>query len=291
MSVTAKPLGSGIGAEIAGVDLRTKLGRDEIDGVIAAINQYAVVVFRHDGEITDAQHLAFGRALGPLQKIQLVTTLGKTKTRLSSNELIDVSNLDEQGRILSAEDRRRKFQDGNRLWHTDVSFDDNRAVYSMLAAHVLPPGGGPDTEFADMRAAYDALPAAMKTQIEPLIAEHDIWYSRALGGLTEVSPAERATRPRARHKLVHVHPHSGRKSLYLASHIARLVGMAEKEGRALLDELGAFATQPRFVYAHKWCEGDLLMWDNLATMHRANEYEDLRYVRDMRRATTLERAA
>jgi len=291
MSVTTKALHPFLGAEVLGVDLRRRLTPDQVAGVIDAINRYAVIVFRHDGEFSDADHLAFGHSLGPLQKIQLVTMLGKTKTRLSSNELIDVSNLDEEGRILAADDRRRKFQDGNRLWHTDVSFDDNRAVYSMLAAHTLPPDGGPDTEYADMRAAYDALPAAMKSRIDGLVAEHDIWYSRALAGLTEVSAAERATRPPARHKLVHIHPRSGRKALYLASHISGIVGMAEKDARALLDELTAFATEPRFVYAHKWREGDLVMWDNLATMHRANPFDDVRFVRDMRRATTLERAA
>ena len=291
MSVTTKPLHPLFAAEVQGVDLRKGLTPDVVKGVVDAINAHAVLVFRHDGEFSDADHLAFGRSMGPLQKIQLVTMLGKAKTRLSSNELIDVSNLDEEGRILAVDDRRRKFQDGNRLWHTDVSFDTNRAVYSMLAAHALPPGGGPDTEYADMRAAYDALPAAMKDRIEGLVAEHDIWYSRALGGLSEVTPQERATRPPARHKLVHVHPRSGRKALYLASHIAGIVGMSDKDGRALVDELTEFATQPRFVYAHKWREGDLVMWDNLATMHRANSFDDVRYVRDMRRATTLERAA
>jgi alpha-ketoglutarate-dependent 2,4-dichlorophenoxyacetate dioxygenase len=291
MSVATKPLHPHLGAEVVGVDLRQGLTRDQVAGVVAAINTHAVLIFRHDGEISDENHLAFARAMGPLQKIQLVTMLGKSKTRLSSNELIDVSNLDEEGRILAEGDRRRNFQDGNRLWHTDVSFDANRAVYSMLAAHKLPPDGGPDTEFADMRAAYDALPDAMKSRIEGLVAEHDIWYSRALGGLTEVSPQERATRPPARHKLVHVHPRSGRKALYLASHIAGIVGVPQAEARSLLQELTSFATQPRFVYAHKWREGDLVMWDNLATMHRANPFEDFRYARDMRRATTLERAA
>jgi alpha-ketoglutarate-dependent 2,4-dichlorophenoxyacetate dioxygenase len=261
-----------------------------VAGVIEAVNTHAVLVFRHDGEVSDAQHLAFARAMGPLQKIQLVTMLGKAKTRLSSDELIDVSNLDEEGRILAKDDRRRSFQDGNRLWHTDVSFDDNRAVYSMLAAHVIPPMA-PDTEYADMRAAYDALPEATKGRIEGLVAVHDIWYSRALGGLSEVTPEERATRPPARHKLVHVHPGSGRKALYLASHISGIVGMSQKDGRALIDELTRFATQERFVYRHVWRAYDLVMWDNLATMHRATPFEDFKYPRDMRRATTLERAA
>lgn len=290
MSVTVKPLHPFLGAEVVGVDLRKGLGPEQVAGVIAAVNTHAVLVFRHDGEVSDAQHLAFGRAMGPLQKIQLVTMLGKAKTRLSSDELIDVSNLDEEGRILAKDDRRRSFQDGNRLWHTDVSFDDNRAVYSMLAAHVIPPVA-PDTEYADMRAAYDSLPAAMKERIDGLVAEHDIWYSRALGGLTTVTPEERATRPPARHGLVHVHPRSGRKALYLASHISGIVGMAAKDGRALVDELTAFATQDRFIYRHAWRAYDLVMWDNLATMHRATPFEDFKYPRDMRRATTLERAA
>jgi len=290
MSVTVKPLHPYLGAEVIGADLRKGLTADQVAGVIAAINTHAVLIFRHDGEISDDNHLAFARAMGPLQKIQLVTMLGKSKTRLSSNELIDVSNLDENGQILAKDDRRRSFQDGNRLWHTDVSFDDNRAVYSILAAHLIPPVAA-DTEYADMRAAYDALPGAMKARIDGLVAEHDIWYSRALGGLTEVTPEERATRPPARHKLVHVHPRSGRKALYLASHISGIVGMDEKEGRALIDELTAFATQRQFVFRQEWRPYDLVMWDNLATMHRATPFEDFKYPRDMRRVTTLERAA
>jgi alpha-ketoglutarate-dependent 2,4-dichlorophenoxyacetate dioxygenase len=276
-------------AEELPLDLRRPLAAADIDAVARAIDAHAVVVFRHDTELTDAQHLAFAAALGPLQQIQLVTMLGRTKTRLSSPNLIDVSNLDENGRILAADDRRRAFQDGNRLWHTDVSFDANRALYSMLAAHAIPPTGA-DTEFADMRAAYDALPAATKARVDGLVAEHSVWHSRALGGLTEVSEAEKATRPPARHALVHVHPRSGRKALYLASHISGIVGRPEADGRALIAELAEFATQPRFVYRHAWRRGDLVMWDNLATMHRATPFEDLRYPRDMRRATVLERA-
>ena len=290
MSVTVKPLHPYLGAEVIGADLRKGLTADQVAGVIAAINTHAVLIFRHDGEISDDNHLAFARAMGPLQKIQLVTMLGKSKTRLSSNELIDVSNLDENGQILAKDDRRRSFQDGNRLWHTDVSFDDNRAVYSILAAHLIPPVAA-DTEYADMRAAYDALSGAMKSRIDGLVAEHDIWYSRALGGLTEVTPEERATRPPAHHKLVHVHPRSGRKALYLASHISGIVGMDAKEGRALIDDLTAFATQAPFVFRQEWQPYDLVMWDNLATMHRATPFEDFKYPRDMRRVTTLERAA
>ncbi|HEX9837492.1 MAG TPA: TauD/TfdA family dioxygenase [Alphaproteobacteria bacterium] len=280
---TARPLTPVFAAELPGIDLRRPFAAED---VVEAINRYAVLVFRHDRALTDAEHLAFARALGPLQRIKMLTMVGKSKTRLSSEYLIDVSNLDEQGRIFGASDRRRQFQAGNRLWHTDVSFDTNRAVYSLLTAHVVPPGGA-DTEFADMRTAYDALPEATKARIDGLEAEHSIWYSRALAGMTEVSEDEKATRPSSRHPLVHVHPRSGRRALYLASHISGIVGWPEAAGRALVAELMAFATQPRFVYRHQWRVGDLVMWDNLATMHRATPFEDLAHPRDLRRATVL----
>jgi alpha-ketoglutarate-dependent 2,4-dichlorophenoxyacetate dioxygenase len=282
----ARPLTPVFAAELPGIDLRRPLAPEDI---VDAINRYAVLVFRHDRELTDAEHLAFARALGPLQRIKMLTMVGKSKTRLSSEYLIDVSNLDEQGRIFAPGDRRRQFQAGNRLWHTDVSFDANRAVYSLLTAHVVPPGGA-DTEFADMRAAYDALPAATKARLDGLEAEHSIWYSRALAGMTEVSADEKATRPPTRHPLVHIHPRSGRRALYLASHISGIVGWPEQAGRALIAELMEFATRPRFVYRHQWRIGDLVMWDNLATMHRATPFEDLAHPRDLRRATVLEAA-
>ncbi len=290
MPVTAKPLHPHIGAEIGGVDLTRPLDAATVREIVAAIDKHAVLVFRNDPPLDDAQHLALGRALGPLQRLKMLTMLAGKDTRLSTTELIDVGNLDETGEILADSDRRRAFQAGNLLWHTDVSFDANRAVYSLLAAHAIPPSGG-DTEYADMRAAYDALDPAMKGRLDGLVCEHSIWYSRALGGLTEVSEAEKATRPPARHLLVHVHPSSGRKALYLASHASHIVGMPFAEGRKLLDELTAFATQERFVYRHKWRVGDIVMWDNLATMHRGTKFDDKAHKRDMRRVTTLEHEA
>jgi alpha-ketoglutarate-dependent 2,4-dichlorophenoxyacetate dioxygenase len=287
--VTAKPLHPLFAAELSGVDARQPLSDREVAEIETAMLRYAVVVFRNSPPLSDEQHLAFTRRFGPLQKQKMLNMLGKTRTRLSSAELIDVGNLDVDGRILPDDDRRRAFSRGNLLWHVDVSFDANRATWSLLAAHVVPPGGAP-TEYADMRAAYDALPAAKKAEIEDLVAEHSIWYSRALMGLTDVSEEEKATRPPARHRLVHTRPGSGRKSLYLASHASHIVGWPREKGRALLDGLTEFATQPQFVYRHVWRPGDLVIWDNLATMHRGTPFDDTRHPRDMRRTTILEAA-
>ena len=203
------------------------------------------------------------------------------------DELIDVGNLDENGNIHAADDPRRAFHKGNLLWHSDVTFDPVRATYSLLAAHVVPPVGA-DTEFADMKAAYEDLPEETKLRVDGLTAEHSIWYSRKLGGMDDVSDTAKATRPPARHNLVNVNPRTGRKSLYLASHASHILEMSEAEGRALLDELTEHATQPRYVYRHAWRPGDVVMWDNLQTMHRGVPFDDVSHARDMRRVTVLE---
>ena len=204
--------------------------------------------------------------------------------------IFDVSNLDENGKILDLDDQRRAYRQGNELWHTDSSFRQKSATWSMLHARVVPPSGA-DTEFVDTRAAYDALPAAMKARIDGLVAEHSIWHSRArLGGYTPTED-ERKARPPARHPLVRRHPGSGRNALYIASHASHIVGWPEHDGRALIDELMAFATQPRFVYAHPWRRGDLVIWDNRCTMHRATPFESSTHVRDMRRATIIDTTA
>jgi alpha-ketoglutarate-dependent 2,4-dichlorophenoxyacetate dioxygenase len=285
-SLKTTPLHPVFAAEVSGIDLR-KLSQADADAIVAAINQYGVLVFRNDTPLTDEEHIAFGAMLGPLQKLKMLTMIGKSKPRLKYQTMIDVGNLDETGNLLEEADRRRAYHNGNLLWHTDASFDDNRAVYSMLSAHAIPPFGA-DTHFADMRAAYNALPEAKKIAIDGLVAEHSIWYSRKLGGLTDVTEAEKATRPASHHKLVHLHPKSGKPSIYLASHASHIVGWPFEKGRALLDELTGFATQDRFVYSHKWRLGDIVMWDNLATMHRATPFEDTKYKRDMRRVTVLE---
>jgi alpha-ketoglutarate-dependent 2,4-dichlorophenoxyacetate dioxygenase len=243
--------------------------------------------------LDDDRQVAFASLYGPLEVAPLVK--GKTGTRgiggkrIRLREIFDISNLDDDGRILDADDQRAVYQQGNQLWHTDSSFRQKSATWSMLHARVVPPDGA-DTELVDTRAAYDALPEATKTRLEGLVAEHSIWHSRAkLGGYIP-SDEERASRPPARHPLVRRHPGSGRKALYIASHASHILGWPGEDGRALLEELMAFATQPRFIYAHRWRVGDLLIWDNRCTLHRATPYQSTAHVRDLRRTTIIDTA-
>lgn len=250
------------------------------------MDRYAVCIIRNERPVLDAEHVAFSRKLGPLLRMRMLTMVGKSESRFAFPEIIDIGNIDAEGRILPEDDRRRAYNKGNLLWHTDASYDARRGVYSLLSCHSVPPGGAP-TEFADMRAAYEALPQAMKQKLEPLVVEHSVWYSRALGGMT-ASDEEKATRPPSRHRLVHRHPGSGRTVLYLASHASHVIGWPVEEGRRLIRELIDFATQPQFVYRHEWRVGDLVVWDNLQTMHRGTPFDDTRYPRDMRRTTVIE---
>jgi len=253
------------------------------------MDRYAVCVIRNPQPVSDAEHVEFSRQLGPLLPMKMLTMVGKSKSRFAFPELIDIGNIDAEGRLLPDDDRRRAYNRGNLLWHTDASYDQRRGVYSLLSCHSVPPGGA-DTEFADMRAAYDALPQATKDRIEGQVAEHSIWHSRAAAGMTDVSDEEKATRPAARHPLVSLHAGSGRKVLYLASHASHIVGMPLDEGRQLIRELIKLATRPQFIYRHKWRVGDLVVWDNTQTMHRGTPFDDTRYPRDMRRTTVIEEA-
>lgn len=274
-------------AETDGVDFSVPMGDAERDEVVAAMDRYAVCILRNAAPVEDADHLSFGRAFGPLMRQKMQQTVSGRGIRLSTDELVDVGNLDENGDIHAADDPRRAFHKGNLLWHSDVTFDAVRATYSILAAHQVPPDRA-DTEFADMRAAYDALDDAAKERIAHLSAEHSIWYSRALGGMPDPGPDVKATRPPAVHPLVQLNPRTGRKSLCLASHAAHIVDLPKDDGRKLLDDLTAHATQPEFVFRHKWRVGDVVMWDNQQTMHRGTPFDDTRYARDMRRVTVLE---
>jgi len=262
----------------------------DIEAFRRTMDRYAVCVIRNEKPISDAEHVEFSRRLGPLLPMKMLTMVGKSKSRFAYPEIIDIGNIDAEGKLLPQDDRRRAYNRGNLLWHTDASYDQARGVYSLLSCHSIPPGGA-DTEFADMRAAYAALPPDTKTRIDDVVVEHSIWHSRALAGMTDVSEEEKATRPPARHRLVHRHPGSGRKVLYLASHASHVIGMPAEEGRVLLRELMAHATQPQFVYRHKWRVGDLLIWDNQQTMHRGTPFDDTKYPRDMRRTTVVEELA
>jgi alpha-ketoglutarate-dependent 2,4-dichlorophenoxyacetate dioxygenase len=253
------------------------------------MDQYAVTVLP-DQHLDDEKQSAFASLYGPLELAPQTHSKDggpPAPPRIQNRNIFDVSNLDERGQILNLDDQRRAYRDGNQLWHTDSSFRQKSATWSMLHARIIPPDGA-DTEFADTRAAYDALPAATKTRLEGLIAEHSIWHSRAkLGGYTPTEE-EKQLRPPARHPVVRRHPGSHRNALYIASHASHIIGWPVEEGRKLLEELLAFATQPRFVYRHKWRLGDLVIWDNRCTLHRATPFESTTHVRDMRRSTVID---
>jgi alpha-ketoglutarate-dependent 2,4-dichlorophenoxyacetate dioxygenase len=273
-------------AEIFGIDIRRPLDRDEIDEVIGYMDEYAVCVYHNEPPLTNEEQLAFSRHLGPMEEKPILKLVDR-KERGLHPQIQDGSNLDENGKVLVEDDIRRIRKLANMFWHTDVSFHRVRATYSLLNAHVIPPAGA-NTEYADLRAAFDALPASMKERIEGLVAEHSYWHSRMLAAHRPPTDEEQRLNPPAHHPLVSVHPGSGRKTLYLASHASRIVGLPVEEGRALLRELTEFATQPQFVYSHEWRVGDIVIWDNRCTMHRATPFEDTKYPRDVRRTTVRE---
>jgi alpha-ketoglutarate-dependent 2,4-dichlorophenoxyacetate dioxygenase len=286
MSFTARQLHPLFAAELDGLDLR-----DVDDATLAAFKaamaRYGVCVVRHDRPLTDEEHIAFSARLGPIERRPILRYATDKRPRIPHYEIIDQSNLDENGDILPDDDKRMLYKRANRQWHTDVSFNKVRATYSLLSCHVTPAGGA-DTEFADMRAAYDALPARMKAELAGFVAEHSYWYSRVRAGGPEPTDAERRSGPPAHHPLVHIHPGSGRQALYLASHASHIVGCPVEDGRALIAALMEFATQPQFVFRHAWRPGDVVVWDNLCTMHRATPFDDQTLKRDLRRTTCRE---
>jgi alpha-ketoglutarate-dependent 2,4-dichlorophenoxyacetate dioxygenase len=291
MALTVKPLHKLFAARLSGVALRGDMNPGDLAEVKAALAQYGIGVVGHDRPISNEDHIAFSLLLGPVEGRSVLKVSGAPdKRRIDPHEIIDQSNMDETGEIFADDDRRLAFKRANRLWHTDISFHPNRATWSLLSAHILPPEN-PPTEFTDMRAVYDALPATMKTKLVGLVAEHSYWHSRVLGGGPEPTDEERASRPLAQHGLVHIHEPSGRQAIYLASHVTHIVGWEKDKSRALLDELMEFATRPEFVYRHDWTVGEVMIWDNLCTMHRATEFDDQRHRRDMRRTTCREFAA
>jgi alpha-ketoglutarate-dependent 2,4-dichlorophenoxyacetate dioxygenase len=283
MAISVYPITSSFVAEIGDVDLSRPLSPSEVDEIKQAFWDYAVLIFPGQN-LTNEQHLAFAEYIGPLES-NLFRVNPNAKFRLSQTpDLIDVSNLTLNGEIWDAQNRMRQFNIGNRLWHTDSSFKHLPARASLLYALEIPPVGG-HTEFADLRAAYDALPEEMKLRLNGLVAEHSLMYSRAKTGFANFTEAEQTTLAPVPQVLVRTIPENRRKSLYIASHAGRIRGMAEEEGRALLDELMAHATQRQFVYTHRWRVHDLVMWDNRCTMHRGADYDDLRWRRELHRAT------
>lgn len=281
MGITVKRLHPLFFAEVKGVDLTKPVTPAQFAEIDAAFNEHAILLFR-DQPITDEQQVAFSALFGP------VFTATKyhwknDKPRLRG-EMSDISNIGPDGRLLSADDERRMHARANQLWHTDNTFKHVPARCSLLSAREIPASGG-DTEFADMRAAYDALPEERKREINDLIVEHNIFYSREKMGYTGYTDGARAELPPVKQVFVRTHPATGRKALYLASHASHVVGWPVEKGRALINELLEFATQPRFVHQHKWREGDLIVWDNRCTMHRATPYDEMTVRRVLHRTT------
>jgi alpha-ketoglutarate-dependent 2,4-dichlorophenoxyacetate dioxygenase len=265
---------------VSGIDLTRPLSPAEIAAVHAGMDEFGVLVF-HDQKIDDAQQLVFSRALGPLE--QATGDIAAPQDRRVSMDLNDISNLDKNNKVLARDDRRRLFGLGNLLWHSDSSFKEVPAKYSLLSARHIPSAGG-NTEFADMRAAYDALDDKTKREVHDLVCSHSQVFSRGLLGFTEFTDEERIKWAPVRQRLVRRHPATGRLSLYLASHAGGIEGWPVPEARAFLRDLNERATQREFVYAHVWKPYDLVMWDNRVTMHRARRYDHTQ-VRDMRRTT------
>jgi len=282
MSLTFKPLQPLFAAECSGVDIGEPLSAQHADEIVAGMDRYAVLVFRRAQPLSTAQQIAFTKSLGELEPYyrKIEPEAGR---RLADERLSDISNLAPGDKILPREDRKRLFGLGNRMWHSDSSYKRIPARYSALCAHVIPPEGG-DTEFADMRAAWDALDPGTKAQVKGLVTQHSRIFSKgALGfGFTEQELIDFAP---VEQPLVRIHPRSRRESLFLSSHAGRIVGWPTPEALLLLRELTEHATQPAFVYRHRWRVGDLVMWDNQCTMHRARPFDDTRYPRDLRRTT------
>jgi alpha-ketoglutarate-dependent 2,4-dichlorophenoxyacetate dioxygenase len=288
LSITVTPITPGFVAEISGIDLAQPLQAGDRGAIEAAIDRSAVVVFRGQ-KLTDAQQIDFSAQLGPIHSPGQRARHTGIKHRLARTELADISNLDGDGKVLDVNARRRLDWLANRLWHTDASFRAIPGALSLLYAHVIPDEGG-DTEFADLRAAYDALPDATKKRLEGLIAIHSIWHSRGQLDVTQYTPEELANLPPVPQRVVRTHPGSHRKTLYLAAHASHIEGMPVPDGRLLLMDLMEHATQRQFVHAHQWRAGDLVIWDNRCTMHRARPFDTTK-VRDLRRVTTRDVAS
>lgn len=281
MTIAIFPITQNFAAEIGDVDLSQPIAVADITAIKEAFWKYSVLIFPEQ-KLTAQQHLSFARNFGPLETS--ITTFRKGEKLRVSEEIADVSNISPENALLDRASRQHLYNLGNRLWHTDSSFRALPALTSLLYSRSIPPVGG-HTEFADERAAYDALSDEMKRRLEGLIAEHSIFNSRARLGFTDFSDDERQALPPVPQMLVRTIPQNGRKSLYVASHIGKIFGLPDSEGRALADQLIAHATQRQFVYTHRWRVHDLVMWDNRCTMHRGTEFDDARWPRDMQRAT------
>src|SRR6478736_8475509 len=277
MTVTITPLTPAFAGEVGAIDLRRVHDRQSLEAIRAGMDRYAVLVFRNQ-DFTNEEQLDFAQRFdGTLHARTSSAAIGSN--RFGNEALADFSNVDKDGKIRDANNRMRASSVANRLWHTDASFVDPPGRYSMLSARIVPPVRA-DTEFADMREAYDALDDATKNEIRDLTVHHSIAYSRQTLGF-EFSQAEQDQLKGAVHPIIRVNPRTQRRSLYLAAHATRIIEWPVPEGRLLLRDLTEHATQPQFVYRHEWRAGDLVIWDNLATMHRGRSFDDAKYRREL----------
>jgi len=283
MAITIRQVHELFVGEVTGIDISQQLSREQVAAIEAGMDRFAVLVFPGQ-TLTDDQQCAFSANFGELE-VTLAGQLAKPEMRRFQRlELGDISNLDGENKLRARDDSRRMYALANRLWHSDASFRAVGAGYTLLHARVVPGKGG-NTEFADMRAAYDALDDAAKAEADGLVAEHSIVFSRGQIGVEVKSDGNAEKLRPVRHRLVQTHPVTGRKSLYLSSHIGGLVGWPVPEARAFIRDLTEHATQRRFVYAHEWKVGDMVMWDNRMVMHRARAFDDLKEIRDLRRTS------
>jgi alpha-ketoglutarate-dependent 2,4-dichlorophenoxyacetate dioxygenase len=284
MSISFRKLHPLFAAEVSPIGLRNVRDRETLERIRAGMDEHAVLVFR-DQSFSIQDQLEFAQRLdGKLHTKTGVSAL--MKNRLGDVPVGDISNVGPDGKILARDDRRRMYSLANRLWHTDGSFQDPAGRYSMLYACVVPPVRS-DTQFADMRAAYDALDDEMKAALERLTAHHSIAYSRQTLGFT-FSAEEQDNLRGAVHSMIRTNPRTKRRSVYVASHANRVMELPLAEGRLLIWDLMDRATQPHLVYSHEWRPGDLVIWDNLATMHRGTPFDDAKHHRELRRVTTLD---
>lgn len=276
-----EPILPRFGAECSGLDLTRPLSADEVKQVTDAMDTWGITVWRDTG-MNDDQHVEFSRNFGFLER---VPQREGARYRLQHRELFDASNLNVDGEI-TQDPAAIQYRKGDRLWHTDSAFMEKRTSYSLLLAHQVPDEGG-ETSFADTRSAYVDLPQDMKDRLEGKVGVNSLWWSRKLAG-ADISDEEIEARPKARHPLVHVHKGSGRKALFIAAHTMDIEGMPKEEGRALIRQLIEHATQPQYVFSVKWHAGDMVIWDNLCSMHRGGDYDYAHEKRDMRRTTVRE---
>ena len=279
-TLSLSPLHPVFAAEVQGLDLQQPIDRAEAAAVEAALDEFAVLVFR-DQVLDESQQMAFTRALGPID-MGLLKVLQR-RSRFKEAGMIDISNVDLESQILARDDPRLITMLANQLWHSDSSFKQPAAKYSLLLACIVPEQGG-ETEFADMRAAYDALPDTIKAEAEGLVAEHSAFHSRIQLGDQQYTPEDLAKYPTVAWPIVRTHPGSRRQTLFIGAHATHIVDWPVPEGRLLLADLLEHATQRQFVYRHTWRPGDLVIWDNRAVLHRGRHY-DLSRRRELRRST------